>query len=45
MGYHLLAIPVSLGFIATLLVSRNRNDLKTTAIIKPLSTLISFFLP
>ncbi len=41
MGYHLMAVPVSLGFIAALMVSRNRNDLKTTAVIQPLSTLVS----
>lgn len=41
MGYHLLPLPVSLALISTYMVARNRNDLKKTAIIQPLTTLVS----
>jgi uncharacterized membrane protein YhhN len=41
MYYPLLLVPVSIALIAAYLVARNRNDLKITAIIQPLTTLVS----
>jgi uncharacterized membrane protein YhhN len=38
---HLIPVPISIALIATYLVARNRNDLKRTAIIQPLTTLVS----
>jgi uncharacterized membrane protein YhhN len=52
MLYHLLPLPVSLFLIAAYMVARNRQDLKKTAVIQPLTTLaaiviaaLSFFSP
>lgn len=41
MPYHLLPVPLSIGLISAYMVARNRNDLKRTAIIQPLTTLVS----
>jgi uncharacterized membrane protein YhhN len=42
--YHLLPIPASLLLIGAYLVARNRNDLKKTAVIQPLTTLASLII-
>jgi len=44
MNVHLFPIPVSLGLIAVYLVARNRNDLRRTAVIQPLTTLVSLII-
>ena len=44
MNFHLFPVPVSLGLIAVYLVARNRNDLRKTAIIQPLTTLVSLII-
>jgi len=41
MVYHLIPVPVSIVLIVLYLIARNRNDLKRTAIIQPLTTLVS----
>jgi uncharacterized membrane protein YhhN len=41
MYYHLIPVPISLLLIIVYLIARNRNDLKRTAVIQPLGTLIS----
>ncbi len=41
MGIHLLPVPLSIGLIIVYLFARNRQDLKRTAIIQPLTTLVS----
>ena len=41
MPYHLLPIPFSIGLISAYMVARNHNDLKRTAIIQPLTTLLA----
>ncbi len=41
MAYHLLPVPLSIAGIVVYLVARNRNDLKTVAIVQPLLTLLS----
>jgi len=44
MAYHLLPLPVSLFLIGTYMVARNRKDLKKTAIIQPLTTLVAIII-
>lgn len=41
MYYHLIPVPVSIVLIVLYLIARNRKDLKRTAIIQPLTTLLS----
>lgn len=41
MAYHLFPLPVSIFLIGSYLVARNRNDLKKTAVIQPLTTLVA----
>ena len=41
MPYHLIPVPLSIGLISAYMVARNRNDLKRTAIIQPLTTLVA----
>ena len=41
MNYSLFPIPVSIGLIIVYLIARNRQNLKLTAIIQPLTTLFS----
>jgi uncharacterized membrane protein YhhN len=44
MPYHLLPIPLSIGLISAYMVARNRNNLKRTAVIQPLTTLVSLII-
>jgi uncharacterized membrane protein YhhN len=44
MPYYLIPVPVSIGLISYYMVARNRNDLKRTAIIQPLTTLVSLLI-
>jgi uncharacterized membrane protein YhhN len=41
MAYHLFPLPISIFLIGSYLVARNRNDLKKTAVIQPLTTLVA----
>ncbi len=41
MFYHLLPVPISIVLIVLYLIARNRKDMKRTAIIQPLTTLLS----
>ena len=44
MPYHLFPVPLSIVLIALYLRARNRQDLKTTATIQPLTTLVSILI-
>jgi uncharacterized membrane protein YhhN len=41
MPYFLFPVPISIGLIAAYLVARNHNDLKRTAVIQPMTTLVA----
>jgi uncharacterized membrane protein YhhN len=41
MGYHLIPVPIYLVLVGVYLSARNHNDLKTTAYIQPVLTLIA----
>lgn len=41
MPFHLLPIPISIALIIAYMIARNRNNLKRTAIIQPLTTLVA----
>lgn len=41
MYYHLIPVPISITLIIIYLIARNRNDLKRTAVVQPLTTMVS----
>ncbi len=44
MYLHLIPVPIDLALIVIYLIARNRNDLKKTAIIQPVATLIALII-
>ena len=44
MYYHLIPLPLSILLIILYMISRNKNDLKRTAIIQPVATLVAMII-